>query len=270
MPEDKHAGKHNSRNTDAPTGVNPAIIAATTDSDTISKQRRNDSASKASAGIPTKPRRATRTGNSGTSQPAASNHRTASNRGSGDDRPADNLRTGTGDDRGTNSEPSPIEVPQVAIRVKRKYNKRTKHEDKASEITVLSLLAIACDALYSTASLFGGEHWELNDQEVTSLSKATKTALDTLPESTYANIEKVIQQYIPWVNLGIVAIAITAPRIQQSIAAKREVARNSPAAHKQDGQNNANGRATPDYYGDSSNGGFGATIVDFDGTRHVQ
>lgn len=123
-------------------------------------------------------------------------------------------RTGAGNSAGTAEAPT-TEMGAIPIR-KRRLTKKSLEESKAEKAAVLGLIAVGCNALYGTAALFLGTHWELEQDETVHLAKAIDNALSTLPPEYYGVIKNAIENYIPWIALTITAGAITIPRWKQT------------------------------------------------------
>jgi hypothetical protein len=128
-------------------------------------------------------------------------------------------RTSTGNSANA-AEASAEQIGAIPIR-RRRLTKKSLEESKAEKAAVLGLIAVGCNAIYGTAALFLGGHWELERDETVALSKAVDNALSTLPQEYYGLIRQAIENYVPWIALCITAGAITIPRWQQSFGTNR-------------------------------------------------
>jgi hypothetical protein len=82
---------------------------------------------------------------------------------------------------------------------------------------MVAMLAAGSSALFtSVALLTKHDHWQLEAAESKALAEALNDAINTLPTKYYAAITKVIEQWIPWVNLAFCVGAIVVPRIEES------------------------------------------------------
>lgn len=95
--------------------------------------------------------------------------------------------------------------------------RKTKFKEEATKVTLVTMLATASVALFSSIELITKhEHWALEKAEAGILAEALNEALSTLPAKYYDSIIGVIEKYVPWINLIFVIGAIVIPRIEAS------------------------------------------------------
>jgi hypothetical protein len=85
------------------------------------------------------------------------------------------------------------------------------------KVALLTLLGIGSASLFETIGFFAGDHWSLEDEEITALARAINGALDTLPGEYYAIIREVVEKWFPWITLAVVAGKITIPRYKYTV-----------------------------------------------------
>lgn len=58
-----------------------------------------------------------------------------------------------------------------------------------------------------------GDHWPLDDDEKQAVASAVSEAIDAMPSAKAKAFKKLLAQYAPLVNVGIVLAAVTTPRV---------------------------------------------------------
>lgn len=113
-----------------------------------------------------------------------------------------------GDFRGPVERPFPIDAPR------RKYRKKATKADDVEQTATIGILATAVSAIFIPLSIPLGPHWALSDNEAFTLAESLQKALSTLPGSTYADLKKYLDRFIPWIALTIVIGQTIAPKIE--------------------------------------------------------
>lgn len=93
---------------------------------------------------------------------------------------------------------------------------RPKKVNEIEQAATLGVFSTALSALFIIPSVALGPHWVLNDEEANTLAESLQKALSTLPGSTYGDLKKYLDRFVPWVALAIVAGQIVAPRIEET------------------------------------------------------
>src|SRR5206468_8020115 len=105
--------------------------------------------------------------------------------------------------QGTAEEEETLDIPLGLPR----RGKGKSQAAKIEQAALVGLISVGINTVYSTASIFLGPHWELDDEESAHLAKAIDRALRTLPDSSYEIIRQYVEKIIPWVGLGIGLVA---------------------------------------------------------------
>lgn len=171
-------------------------------------------------------------GNPGTNEPLAipgddnggnsrGNRRTGRTGRTGRNR---NNAAGTGTDGiGTGTEKGTASDSEIPFRLnKPRGGRKSKASKEQEKLIACSLLAVGCTALFGTVAQFAGPHWRISSDESYTLGNSINDALSTLDESTYVQLFKFIEKYIPWISLAITAGSIVIPRYQQNQRIKTE------------------------------------------------
>jgi hypothetical protein len=101
--------------------------------------------------------------------------------------------------------------------VRGKRGRKAKIKEETSKLTLVTMLATASVAVFSSIELITKhKHWALENAEAKILAEALNDTLATLPAKYYDSIVRIIEKWIPWVNLIFVIGAIVIPRIEES------------------------------------------------------
>lgn len=123
-------------------------------------------------------------------------------------------RTETSNEQEFSSESSIWEKP---LKERGKRGRKAKVTEAAQRLTVVTLLASATSALFtSIALLTKHDHWSLVSEESKALSESLNEAFATLSTKHYEFIIAILEKWVPWINLIFVASAIILPRIEES------------------------------------------------------
>lgn len=161
-----------------------------------------------------------------------------------------NDRAKTGDGAEVDSQPDLRQIAQPKpLKVRKTRKKKVVVSEESSKLTVVTLLTAASSAIFTSVSLLTKhDHWSLDKPEATALAEALNDALTTLPEKSYAFVLKILEQWVPWINLIFVVSAIIFPRIEES-AKRAEEARYKPREGGDGGD--AGAKANSNYRGSS-------------------
>jgi hypothetical protein len=116
--------------------------------------------------------------------------------------------------------PYPIDAPR-----KRGRPKGSKATGEIEHAATIGILSTATSAIFIPLSVALGPHWSLSDDEAFTIAESLQKALATLPSSTYADLKKYLDRFVPWVALVLTVGQIVAPRIEQT---QRERAERQP------------------------------------------
>lgn len=95
--------------------------------------------------------------------------------------------------------------------------KTSKVKEETQKLTMVTMIATGCTAIFSSISLLTGhKHWRLVVEEAQHLAEALNDAISTLPSKHYEFIIGIVEKWIPWINLAFVVGAIIIPRIEES------------------------------------------------------
>lgn len=129
-------------------------------------------------------------------------------------------RDASGDHADAGQESSVVSQPdirEIDKPLKTRGRPRKSKTAENTQKTMVTLLAVSLNVVFtSVALLTKHDHWSLEREESTELSKVLNDALSTLPEKTYAKVSNVIEKWGVWTNLIFVFAAILLPRIEES------------------------------------------------------
>ncbi|HET8676044.1 MAG TPA: hypothetical protein VFO63_09680 [Blastocatellia bacterium] len=104
--------------------------------------------------------------------------------------------------------PYPVDAPR-----RRGRPKKPSAEAQIEHTATIGVLATAASAIFIPLSVVLGPHWILSDDEAFALAESLQKALTTLPGSTYGDIKKYLDRFVPWIALTIVVGQVCAPKI---------------------------------------------------------
>ena len=134
--------------------------------------------------------------------------------GGAESRFANNGKTDTGETESF-SEDFLLDKP-LSVRGKAR-RKTSKVKEETQKLTMVTMIATGCTAIFSSISLLTGhKHWRLVVEEAQHLAEALNDAISTLPSKHYEFIIGIVEKWIPWINLAFVVGAIIIPRIEES------------------------------------------------------
>ncbi len=125
-----------------------------------------------------------------------------------------------------------------AVKQKRAYTKRatnsvkTRSDEAVEKLALLSLIGVSLNAGFGIVALMTKQpHWNLDEQESTTLATDVDSALSTLPPKYYGQIKKYIEQYFPWLALAITTSIVVAPKWKYSSELRAQSKQTKPAGN---------------------------------------